>query len=112
MQKISLQAMAREQQVLAAAASSGRSARTVWGGHEHILSQTIIALTTDSAIAETENVNETTVQVLTGRVRMEAGANHWDAREGDLLFMPSGRHSLVALADAVVLLTVAKSGQH
>ncbi len=45
MQKSSLAALAREQLELARAASSGRSASTVYGGHEHVLRQTMIALT-------------------------------------------------------------------
>ena len=45
MQKISLQALARTQLELAAAASSGRSAQTVYGGHEQVLRQTLIAMT-------------------------------------------------------------------
>lgn len=108
MQKMSLQALAREQQVLAAAASSGRSARTVWGGHEHVLRQTVIALTANSSMSEHENPGEATVQVITGRVRLDADGNQWEGRQGDLLFMPAARHSLLALEDAVVLLTVAK----
>ncbi|MET0863793.1 MAG: cupin domain-containing protein [Nakamurella sp.] len=111
MQKMSLQALAREQHELAAGASSGRSARTVWGGHEHVLRQTVIALTANSAMSEHENPGEATVQVISGRVRLDAGGNHWEGRQGDLLFMPPGRHSLLALEDAVVLLTVAKTGQ-
>jgi len=108
MQKMSLQALAREQQELAGAATSGRSARTVWGGHEHVLRQTLIALTADSSMSEHENPGEATVQVIAGRVRMDADGNQWEGRQGDLLFMPPGRHSLVAIEDAVVLLTVAK----
>ena len=105
---MSLQALAREQQERAAAASSGRSARTVWGGHEHVLRQTLIALTASSSMSEHENPGEATLQVITGRVRLVAEGNNWEARQGDLLFMPKARHSLVALEDAVVLLTVAK----
>jgi quercetin dioxygenase-like cupin family protein len=108
MQKMSLQALAREQQELAAAASSGRSARTVWGGHEHVLRQTLIALTANSAMSEHENPGEATVQVISGRVRLDADGHQWEGRQGDLLFMPPARHSLLAVEDAVVLLTVAK----
>jgi quercetin dioxygenase-like cupin family protein len=108
MQKMSLQALAREQKERAAAASSGRSARTVWGGHEHVLRQTLIALTKDSSMSEHENPGEATVQVITGRVRLEADGHSWEGRQGDMLFMPPARHSLIAVEDAVVLLAVAK----
>jgi len=105
---MSLQALAREQQERAAAASSGRSARTVWGGHEHVLRQTLIALTANTAMSEHENPGEATLQVMIGRVRLDADGNQWEGRQGDLLLIPPSRHSLLALEDAVVLLTVAK----
>src|ERR1700712_2112111 len=108
MPKMSLQALGRKQQELAAAASSGWSARTVWGGHEHVLRQTLIALTANCAMSEHENPGEATVQIIVGRVRLDADGNQWEGRQGDLLFMPPGRHSLMAVEDAVVLLTVAK----
>ena len=105
---MSLQALAREQQERAAAASSGRSARTVWGGHEHVLRQTLIALTANTTMSEHENPGEATLQVMIGRVRLDADGNQWEGRQGDLLLIPPSRHSLLALEDAVVLLTVAK----
>ena len=45
MQKSSLTALARQLLTLAPNASGGRSAHTVYGGHEHVLRQTLIALT-------------------------------------------------------------------
>ena len=110
MQKMSLTALAREQQERAASSTSGRSARTVWGGHEHVMRQTLIALTAGTSMSEHENPGEATVQVISGRVRLDAGDNHWEARQGDMLFVPPARHSLVAVEDVVVLLTVAKLG--
>jgi len=108
MQKISLQALARGQQELAAAATSGRSARTVWGGHEHVLRQTLIALIANASMSEHENPGEATLQVIIGRVRLDAEGHQWEGRQGDMLFIPPARHSLLAIEDTVVLLTVAK----
>jgi quercetin dioxygenase-like cupin family protein len=108
MEKFSLTALAREHLERARAARSGRSATTVYGGHEHTLRQTVIALTEGGMLDEHENPGEATVHVLTGRVRMTAGDASWDGRDGDLLVVPQAPHSLHALTDATVLLTVAK----
>ena len=105
---MSLQALARNHLDLAAAAPSGRSAHTVYGGHEQVLRQTLIALTAGTSLSEHENPGEATVQVLSGRVRLLAGGDSWDGREGDLIVIPAARHSLHAVDNAVVLLTVAK----
>lgn len=105
MQKTSLQAIAREELAAACAASAGRAARTVFGGHEHALRQTVIALRAGSALDEHENPGEATVHVLTGRVELTAGEDSWQGRQGDLLIVPDAPHGLRAVEDAVVLLT-------
>jgi quercetin dioxygenase-like cupin family protein len=69
-EKSSLTALAREQLKLARRASSGRSADTVYGGHEHALRQTVIALVAGRELSEHENPGEATVHVLHGRVRL------------------------------------------
>lgn len=107
MEKFSLTALARQQLKLAQAASSGRSAHTVYGGHEHTLRQTMIALAAGQLLEEHENPGEATVHVLRGRVRLAAGDNSWEGSAGDLLVVPDSRHSLEALEAAAVLLTVA-----
>jgi quercetin dioxygenase-like cupin family protein len=109
MQKFSLDAIAREQAKQAAAASAGRSAETVYGGHEHALRQTVLALTAGSLLTEHENPGEATVLVLQGRVRLRAGQQAWEGRSGDLLVVPDSRHALEAIEDSVILLTVSKA---
>lgn len=99
-----------QEQHLAAArdASSGRSAHTVYGGREHSLRQTMIALRAGSELSEHENPGEATLQVLHGRVILVAGDERLDGGVGDLMTIPDSRHSLEAVDDSVVLLTVAK----
>lgn len=107
MQKVSIEALAR--QLLSQAAANGRNAAdTVVGGHEKVLRQTVIGMLSGAEMGEHENPGEATLYVLKGSVRLIAGDQEWDARTGDLLLLPDTRHSLVALADSALLLTVAK----
>ena len=108
MNKISLDAIAREQGKKAAAADSGRSAETVCGGHEKSLRQTVIAMNAGVELAEHENPGGATVLVLSGRVELRSNGVSWAGRSGDLLTVPNDRHSLHALQASVVLLTVVK----
>jgi quercetin dioxygenase-like cupin family protein len=89
-------------------APSGRSAQTVYGGHEHLLRQTLIALRTDERLAEHENHYEATVQVVHGRVVLAVGEVSWSGWTGNLIFIPDPPHSLTAIEDSTVLLTVVK----
>ena len=106
--KTSLTALARQQLELARQASSGRSAHTVFGGHEHVLRQTVIALAAGHGLAEHDSPGEATVHVLSGRVRLGTGKVSWEGSPGDLLTVPAARHTLDALEDSAVLLTVAR----
>ena len=108
MEKSSLTALARELLEHATTASSGRDADTVYGGHEHVLRQTVVALVAGQAMTEHENPGEATVQVLRGRVSISTADAAWEGAPGDLLIVPQARHSLEALEDCAILLTVAK----
>ncbi len=108
MQKLSLDAVARDLLERAAAAAGGRAARTVVGGHERVLRQTVIAMVKDAAMTEHANPGEASVHVLRGRVVLLAGEESWEGRDGDLLIVPDSPHRLQARQDSVVLLTVAK----
>jgi quercetin dioxygenase-like cupin family protein len=105
MQKMSLDAIAKEQLNRARDAHAGRSATTVFGGHEHALRQTVIALLAGSTLSDHENPGEATLHVLAGRVEISAGTDEWEGRSGDLLIVPDATHGLRALEDSVVLLT-------
>ena len=108
MQKFSLQAMARELLGNARDASGGRAAATVIGGHEKVLRQTMFAMFKGAALAGILVLGEASVRVLAGRVRLAAGGHSWEGRLGDLPVVPDSSHSLEALEDSAVLLTVAK----
>lgn len=113
MEKISLTALAREHLETARAATSGRSAHTVYGGHEHSLRQTLLALTAGNGLDDHESPGEATVQVLQGRVRLTNAEAGWEGSAGDHLVVPRTRHALSALEDSVILLTVVKQvGPH
>ena len=108
MQKLSLDALARE--LLSKATGDGtgsaRAAQTVVGGHERVLRQTVIALAKDAALAEHVSPGEASLYVLRGRVTLASGGQSWEGRDGDLIIIPDAPHSLTALADSAVLLTV------
>ncbi|MGH3633111.1 MAG: LuxR family transcriptional regulator, partial [Mycobacterium sp.] len=80
MEKLSLDALAREEMERAGSSSSGRSSRTVYGGHEHVLRQTLIALQAGHSLAEHENPGEATLHILRGRVRLTSGEVSWEGR--------------------------------
>jgi quercetin dioxygenase-like cupin family protein len=109
MEKFSLDSIVREHAKRAAAAPAGRSAEPVYGGHEHALRQTVLAMMAGTSLAEHENPGEATVQVLRGRIRLTAGDTSWEGRTGDLLVVPTARHALQAVEDSAILLTVSKA---
>ena len=106
MDGVSLTRLAEEQLAVARSAKAGRSAHTVHGGHDHLLSQTLIAMTDGTELAEHNSPGQATLQVVQGRVRVTAGFDTWVGEAGDLLVIPPERHGLHAESDAVVLLTV------
>ncbi|GGP90353.1 LuxR family transcriptional regulator [Streptomyces griseomycini] len=93
-----------------AAASDGRSAATVHGGHERTLCRTLLALTAGTSLAEHDRPGGATLLVLRGRVRLTSGDASREGRTGDLVTVPPARHALEAPEDASALPTVAGEG--
>lgn len=108
MQKTSLTALARGEMETASTASSGRSSKTVYGGHEKVLRQTVVALRAGQELGEHDNPGESTIFVLSGRIMLKSAESSWSGWIGDLLIVPDVPHSVEALEDSVMLLTVAK----
>ena len=105
MQKVSLEAMAREQLAAAGRSEAARASSTVVGGHEHVMRQTVVAIKAGAHLAEHDNPGEATLYVISGRIELRAGADSWQARTGDLVEIPPARHSVHALEDSALLLT-------
>ena len=99
--------LGEEQLGAAREASSGRAAVTVFGGREHDLRQTLVALAAGRSLGEHDSPGEASLQVLHGEVRLHAGDDTWEGSPGDYVHIPPQRHDLEAVTEAVVLLTVA-----
>lgn len=106
MDRLNLKTLGREQLAKAAGSTAGRSATTAYGARG--LRQTVLALRAGSALAEHDSPGVATLLVLHGRVELVSGDEARVGEQDDLLVIPPARHSLRALDDAVVLLTVAK----
>ncbi|WP_425308302.1 LuxR family transcriptional regulator [Ammonicoccus fulvus] len=102
---ISLAQLSEELLADAGGSRARRSARTVVGGHDHIMRQTLIALLVDSSLAEHDSPGEATLHVIKGRLSLEWDMGNVQGRTGDLIEIPRERHSLHAIEDSVVLLT-------
>ena len=77
-------------------------------GHERVLRQTVIALRNGSSLTEHNSPGEATLQVLVGQVRLSWSDGAVDLDAGGHVVIPQERHGLLAVTDAVVLLTAAK----
>jgi quercetin dioxygenase-like cupin family protein len=112
MDVLSLTDLADDHLRRARAGGAGRSAHTLYGGHDHRLRQTLIALLAGQGLDEHESPGEATLQVVRGRVRLVAGTASHELEAGRLVAIPPTRHALEAPEDSVVLLTVVKRLGH
>ncbi|WP_254813117.1 cupin [Streptomyces cavourensis] len=98
-----LNALADEHLTAARASAHGRSAHLLI--QEPPLRQTVIALTSGSALDEHNAPPAASLLVLRGTVRLTAVSGDAELPAGTLHPIPQERHGLLALQDAVVLLT-------
>ena len=104
---ISLTALVQEHLSIARTASNGRSAHTLFAGHDRRLRQTLLVLAAGHELAEHESPGEATLHVLAGVVRLTTATDSSQLSAGELTVIPDERHGLHALEDCAVLLTVA-----
>lgn len=87
-----------------AARSSGHTARTVVAGPS--MRATLMAISAGAGLGEHEAPPAATLHCLTGEVTLRSEGREWPLRAGQLVPIPSARHSVDAHTDAVLLLTV------
>ncbi|HWL59448.1 MAG TPA: LuxR family transcriptional regulator [Microbacteriaceae bacterium] len=107
---VDLEALGDELLTQASQSSSGRATqvfRAVPGGS---LSQVMLALSDGRELAEHANPGQALLHVLRGRVSVTAGEDTWELGTHGHMTIPEQRHNLLALEDAVVLLTVVRGG--
>ncbi|MFE3372036.1 cupin [Streptomyces sp. NPDC059173] len=98
-----INALAEDHLTAARASAHGRSAHLVL--QQPPLRQTAIALTEGTALDEHNAPPAASLLVLRGSVRLTAGSGDTELSAGALHPIPRERHGLLALSDAVVLLT-------
>lgn len=104
-QPADLAALSTELITEASGATSRRASRTVISGAAQRV--TLTALAAGAELAEHTSPSPASLQVLRGEVELRLGDRSMTVREGELVAVPPQRHSLVAAADAAILLTVA-----
>lgn len=106
METVSLSTEADSQLAAAHASTAGRAAHTLYGGSGHQLRQALLALAAGRGLDDHESPGEATLLVVRGRIRLSTADDTVEAGPGDYLVIPGERHNVLALEDAVFLLTV------
>lgn len=105
-QPLDLEAVAGELLEEAAALAAGRSARTLTPGAGAALKQTLLALTAGQRLQDHVAPGPTTLLGVTGTAVLSDDEQRVTLTEGVWIPCPTGPHSLEAVSDAVVLITV------
>jgi len=91
--------------------STGRNARTLMKYDDFRVVLTV--LRSGIRIAEHQTEGRISIQLLTGRIRLNAAGRTFDLRPGSLVALDQGEpHDLEAVDDSAFLLTIAWPGRH
>lgn len=107
--KHGLAAIAADQLDAAKDAPNGLSTKVLVGDDDGPIQQTVVALAEGHIVGARESTDHTTIQVLTGEVRVRSADGFEQAVEGELVEIPTDPHVISAQEDSTVLLTEAKS---
>lgn len=103
---LDVQALGAELLEQARAQPNGHASRLIIGGT--VQRAVLMALTAGAVLGEHESPPAATFHVLTGHARLyAAGGAEWLVDAGQVVAIPPNRHGVEALADSLVLLTVA-----
>lgn len=107
---VDLEVIADELLAQAGDAASGRATRVFRAVPGGSLSQVMLALRAGRELSEHANPGQALLHVLRGRASVTAGEDTWELATHGHMVIPEQRHNLLALEDAVVLLTVVRGG--
>ena len=96
-----------EREVLRDAATNAvarRAGSTVYRGRG--IRQTLVVILSGEHMAEHESPQEGFIHVLEGKVRLNGDDRSWEISAGQLFPVPPEKHSVTALEDSVLTLTV------
>ena len=81
-----------------------RAGSTIYRGDG--VRQTLVVILKGEEMAEHESPQEGFVHVMEGKVRLKGQGRSWEIHSGHLLPLPPEKHSVLALEDSVLTLTV------
>ncbi len=110
METVDLEALGEKLLTEARAATSGRYAVTIHGGHVNSLRQTVVGVAAGHRLDEHENTGEITLHVLRGRARVLAPSEEVELGANDYVVVPLVWDSLEALEDTVLVLSASVQG--
>ena len=99
--------LAAEQEVLWDAARNAvarRAGSTVYRGDG--VRQTLVVILQGELMAEHESPEEGFIHVISGSIRLNGNGRSWEISAGQLFPVPPEKHSVTALEDSVLTLTV------